>query len=161
MQLFKCTRSKEATMSLSSTLHFREITNIIANMRRIMIDKESCANNCLFRERFLSSNGCLSGPKRESYQRPLPGDVAVGTIPYVTTSLTINSYYDQAGTGDLKDDVACLASTNINFKHPFNPVTDATGHIRSSLIESLQTFIINESKLMLGHLIRNLFPMLA
>lgn len=69
---------------------------------------------------------------------------------HTTASLCVTSKMDPAGFDDLTDEINRLIPTRIDFKHQFDTPSDASGHIKSSLIGVSLTFIITEGKLLLG-----------
>ncbi|MDR2403398.1 MAG: secondary thiamine-phosphate synthase enzyme YjbQ [Spirochaetaceae bacterium] len=71
--------------------------------------------------------------------------------PHTTAGLTITSFWDPKGFEDIMDEANRLIPTRIDFKHQHDTPRDAAGHIKSSLFGVSLTFIIEESKLFLGH----------
>lgn len=70
--------------------------------------------------------------------------------PHTTAALVVTSKMDPAGFEDLKDEVNRLIPTRIDFKHQFDTPTDASGHIKSTLLGVSAPFIISGGKLLVG-----------
>lgn len=70
--------------------------------------------------------------------------------PHSTAAIVVTSRMDPKGFDDLRDEVNRLIPTRIDFKHQLDTPTDASGHIKSTLLGVSQTFIVNEGKLYLG-----------
>jgi len=71
--------------------------------------------------------------------------------PHTTAGVTINSYLDPATAADLQDEIDRLVPTRVDFKHIFDTPSDASGHIKASLIGSHLMLIVNEGQAVLGH----------
>jgi len=76
----------------------------------------------------------------------------IGVIfsPHSTSGLTINSYIDEKTAMDLNDELNRLIPTRLDFHHVVDTPTDASGHIKSSIIGSSFSVIIKNGKLLLG-----------
>ena len=76
----------------------------------------------------------------------------IGVIfsPHSTSGLTINSYIDEKTAMDLNDEVNRLIPTRLDFHHVVDTPTDASGHIKSSVIGCSLNVIIMNGKLLLG-----------
>ncbi len=70
--------------------------------------------------------------------------------PHTTAGLTINSYRDPATLADLSDEIDRLVPTRINFHHIFDTPSDASGHIKASLIGVELAVIVEQGNLLLG-----------
>jgi len=70
--------------------------------------------------------------------------------PHSTASLTINSYLDRNTQADLDSEIDRIIPTRVNFHHIFDTPTDASGHIKTSVIGSDLLFIIKDGELLLG-----------
>ena len=71
-------------------------------------------------------------------------------VPHSTASLTINSYLDPDTGNDLNSEINRLIPTRIDFQHIRDTPTDASGHIKASLIGPNLFIFIDEGKLILG-----------
>lgn len=71
--------------------------------------------------------------------------------PHTTAGLTVTSFWDPKGFEDLQDEICRIVPTRIDFKHQHDTPQDAAGHVKSSLIGVSLNFIIDDSKLLLGH----------
>jgi secondary thiamine-phosphate synthase enzyme len=76
----------------------------------------------------------------------------IGVIfsPHSTSGITINSYIDKNTAVDLNDEIARLVPTKLDFHHVVDTPSDASGHIKSSLIGCSQNIIIEDGKILLG-----------
>ena len=72
-------------------------------------------------------------------------------IPHTTAGLTITSFWDPKGFEDLQDELNRIVPTRIDFKHQHDTPQDAAGHIKSSLVGTTLTLIVEDSQLLLGH----------
>lgn len=70
--------------------------------------------------------------------------------PHTTASLAVTSRMDPDGFEDLRDEINRLIPTRIDFKHQFDTPSDASGHIKSTLIGVSMSFIVTKGELMLG-----------
>ncbi|MHC1771136.1 MAG: secondary thiamine-phosphate synthase enzyme YjbQ [Flexilinea sp.] len=77
--------------------------------------------------------------------------ICVVFTPHTTAGLTITSFWDPKGLEDIQDEIGRLIPTRIDFKHQHDTPTDASGHVKSSLIGTSLTLIVHEGKLLLGH----------
>lgn len=71
-------------------------------------------------------------------------------VPHTTAALTVTSFWDEKGLVDIQDTIDRLVPTRIDFKHQFDTPRDAAGHIKSSLVDISQLFIIEDGKLAIG-----------
>jgi secondary thiamine-phosphate synthase enzyme len=76
----------------------------------------------------------------------------IGVIfcPHTTAGITINSYIDINTSLDLITEISRLIPTRLDFQHVVDTPTDASGHIKSSLIGCSQNVIVEEGRLLLG-----------
>ena len=70
--------------------------------------------------------------------------------PHSTAAIVVTSRMDPKGFDDLRDEINRLIPTRIDFKHQLDTPTDASGHIKSTILGVSQTFIVNDGKLYLG-----------
>ncbi len=70
--------------------------------------------------------------------------------PHSTAALTINSYLDPNTAADLDSEIDRIIPTRVNFHHIFDTPTDASGHIKASVIGSDLFLIIKDGELLLG-----------
>lgn len=70
--------------------------------------------------------------------------------PHSTAGLTINSFLDPDTGNDLNFEMNRLVPTRVDFQHVRDTPTDAAGHIKSSLIGTDLTLIIENGDLLLG-----------
>ncbi len=71
--------------------------------------------------------------------------------PHTTAGLTVTSFWDPRGFEDLQDEICRIIPTRVDFKHQHDTPQDAAGHVKSSFIGVSLNFIIEDSKLLLGH----------
>ena len=71
--------------------------------------------------------------------------------PHTTAGITVYSFPDPLGLIDMNDEIDRLVPTRINFRHQHDTPQDAAGHIKSALVGSSQTFIVEDGQLVLGH----------
>jgi len=71
-------------------------------------------------------------------------------VPHTTAAVTVYSGVDPLGLLDLYDSMKSLVPTRTDFHHQCDGPTDASGHIKSSLVGASMTFIVEGGKLVLG-----------
>jgi len=71
-------------------------------------------------------------------------------IPHTTASLTVTSFWDQNGLEDIQEEISRLIPTRIDFKHQYDTPRDAAGHVKSSLLDISELFIVENGELVLG-----------
>lgn len=71
--------------------------------------------------------------------------------PHTTASVTITSYHDPKGFEDLQDEISRLVPTRVNFKHQHDTPTDASGHVKSSIVGVDVNLIVVDGALQIGH----------
>lgn len=71
--------------------------------------------------------------------------------PHSTAGLTLNSPLDPATALDLRDELNRLVPTRTDFHHQFDTPTDASAHIKSSLVGHSVTIPVVQGKLATGH----------
>lgn len=72
-------------------------------------------------------------------------------VGHTTAAITINSYLDPATAEDLVDEIRRLVPTRTDFHHIFDTPSDASAHIKASLIGNTETVLIENNDLVLGH----------
>jgi secondary thiamine-phosphate synthase enzyme len=70
--------------------------------------------------------------------------------PHSTASLTINSYLDPNTEVDLINEIDRIIPTRVNFHHVFDTPTDASAHIKTSVVGSDLLLIVRDGDLLLG-----------
>lgn len=75
--------------------------------------------------------------------------ICVVSIPHTTAGLVVTSFWDPLGWEDLMDELRKLVPSRVDFKHQESP-TDASGHIKSALVGTSMTQIIDGGELLLG-----------
>lgn len=76
--------------------------------------------------------------------------ICVVFVPHTTAAITVTSFWDLAGLEDLQDEIGRLVPTRIDFKHQFDTPRDAAGHVKSSLLNVSETFIVENGGLTVG-----------
>lgn len=71
--------------------------------------------------------------------------------PHSTAGLFLNSHLDPNTPKDIMFEWNRLIPTRYDFYHQFDTPTDASGHIKSTLMGIEASIIIHEGKLLLGH----------
>jgi secondary thiamine-phosphate synthase enzyme len=71
--------------------------------------------------------------------------------PHTTGGLFINSYLDPNTPKDIMHEWDRLIPTRYDFFHQFDTPSDASGHVKSTLMNVSLTLIVHEGKLLLGH----------
>ncbi len=84
-------------------------------------------------------------------KNPISKGICLLFTPHTTAGLTINSYRDPATLADLSDEIDRLVPTRIDFHHIFDTPSDASGHIKASLIGVELSVIVEQGKLLLGN----------
>ena len=75
--------------------------------------------------------------------------LCVVSVPHTTAGLVITSFWDERGLFDLMDEIDRNIPTRVTYKHQDSPY-DASGHVKSAVINSKVTLAIHEGKLILG-----------
>lgn len=70
--------------------------------------------------------------------------------PHTTAGITITSKWDETGFADIKSEMRRIVPTRVDFHHQFDTPEDAAGHIKSVLVGSNMTLIVQAGKLLLG-----------
>ena len=71
--------------------------------------------------------------------------------PHTTAGLLVNSYLDPNTPKDITFEIDRIVPTRVDFFHMNDTPSDASGHVKSSLVGVDLSFIVHEGKLMLGH----------
>jgi secondary thiamine-phosphate synthase enzyme len=71
--------------------------------------------------------------------------------PHTTAGLVVNSYLDPNTPKDITFEIDRIVPTRVDFFHMNDTPSDASGHVKSSLVGVDLSFIVHEGKLMLGH----------
>ena len=71
-------------------------------------------------------------------------------IPHSTAGITVNSYLDPDTSNDMNFEINRLIPTRIDFMHIRDTPTDASGHIKSSLIGIDLVLIIENGDFIFG-----------
>jgi secondary thiamine-phosphate synthase enzyme len=69
---------------------------------------------------------------------------------HTTASITITSFWDPRGHVDMMEELDKIVPTRNDFHHQFDTPTDASGHIKTSLLGSGLTVIVENGKAFLG-----------
>ena len=69
---------------------------------------------------------------------------------HTTASITITSFWDPKGHIDMMEELEKIVPTRNDFLHQFDTPTDAAGHIKTSLLGSTLTLIVEDGKAFLG-----------
>ncbi len=69
---------------------------------------------------------------------------------HTTCSLTITSFWDPRGHVDMMEELEKIVPTRCDFHHQFDTPTDASGHIKTSILGSNMTLIVKDGKAFLG-----------
>lgn len=70
--------------------------------------------------------------------------------PHTTAALLVTSRMDPEGWMDLREEVARLVPTRVDFRHQLDTPADAAGHIKSALLGVSSTHIVSNGRLLLG-----------
>lgn len=70
--------------------------------------------------------------------------------PHTTASLTVNSAMDPRTAQDILAEVRRLVPTRVDFLHQYDTPADASGHIKTTLVGSSQSFIVTNGEILLG-----------
>lgn len=81
----------------------------------------------------------------------VPSGICHIVVGHTTAAVTINSHMDPATAQDLVDEVRRLVPTRTDFHHIFDTPSDASAHIKASLIGNNETVMIENNDLVLGH----------
>ena len=71
--------------------------------------------------------------------------------PHTTAGLLVNSYLDPKTPMDITFELDRIVPTRVDFFHMNDTPSDASGHVKSSLVGVDLSFLVHEGKLMLGH----------
>lgn len=69
---------------------------------------------------------------------------------HTTAGITVTSFWDKRGHVDMQEDLNKMVPTRNDFHHQFDTPTDASGHIKTSLIGTQVVLIVENGKAMLG-----------
>jgi secondary thiamine-phosphate synthase enzyme len=83
-------------------------------------------------------------------QSDIQSGVCYVSCPHTTAALTINSYLDPATALDLRAEIDRLIPTRVDFHHIVDTPSDASAHIKASLIGGQLVVIVDEGRLLLG-----------
>lgn len=72
-------------------------------------------------------------------------------VPHTTAAVTINSGMDPATVLDIVSDVRRLVPTRTDFHHIVDTPSDASAHIKASIIGNSETVLIEDGDLVFGH----------
>jgi secondary thiamine-phosphate synthase enzyme len=72
-------------------------------------------------------------------------------VGHTTAAITINSHMDPATAEDIVDEIRRIVPTRTDFHHIFDTPSDASAHIKASLIGNTETVLIEHNDLVLGH----------
>ena len=70
--------------------------------------------------------------------------------PHTTSGLTLNSRMDPRTATDLVEEIDRVIPTRVDFHHVFDTPSDASGHIKTSIVGNDLSIPISDSKLLLG-----------
>lgn len=70
--------------------------------------------------------------------------------PHSTAGLTINSYLDPMTPKDIVFEMDRIVPTRVDFFHEFDTPSDASAHVKTSLIGIDQTLIVENGDIVLG-----------
>lgn len=71
-------------------------------------------------------------------------------VPHSTAGITVNSYLDEDTSKDMNFEINRLVPTRVDFMHIRDTPTDASGHIKSSLIGMDLVLIIKDGNFLFG-----------
>jgi len=77
--------------------------------------------------------------------------ICVVFITHTTAGVTIISFWDKLGFEDVQDELRRLIPTKVDFKHQHDTPEDAAGHVKSAIVGSSLSIIVEQSKPLLGH----------
>lgn len=70
--------------------------------------------------------------------------------PHTTAGLTITSYIDDNGRLDISEEIRRLIPCRFDFHHQNDTPTDAAGHVKTALVGTTLTVIVEDGKPLLG-----------
>lgn len=71
--------------------------------------------------------------------------------PHSTAGIVVNSYLDPATPKDIVYELDRLVPTRVDFLHQFDTPSDASAHVKATVVGTQCSFIVHEGKLMVGH----------
>jgi secondary thiamine-phosphate synthase enzyme len=77
--------------------------------------------------------------------------IGVVSLPHTTAAVCIISFPDPNTLEDVMEEMARLVPTRIDFKHQHDTPQDAAGHIKSALIGSSLSILVDGGVPVLGH----------
>jgi secondary thiamine-phosphate synthase enzyme len=89
--------------------------------------------------------------QRAIEQSAVNDGLAVVWIPHTTASVAVISFPDPKGLEDVIEELARLVPTRIDFKHQHDTPQDAAGHVKSAIVGTSLTVIVEDHELLLGH----------
>ena len=76
--------------------------------------------------------------------------ICVIYVPHTTAGITINSGLDEMTLVDVVSEIHRLVPTRVDFKHTYDTLSDASGHIKSVMIGNSISLIVKKSEVILG-----------
>lgn len=76
--------------------------------------------------------------------------ICVVFCPHSTAGLTVNSYLDPMTPKDIVFEMDRIVPTRVDFFHEFDTPSDASAHVKTSIIGIDQTLIIEGGNIVLG-----------
>ena len=76
--------------------------------------------------------------------------ICVVYCPHTTGGITLNSQMDPPTLTDLIEEIDRIVPTRVDFKHIFDTPSDASGHIKASIVGNSISIPISSGKLSLG-----------
>ena len=77
--------------------------------------------------------------------------ICVVFVTHTTGAITLNSYLDPNTPKDIVNDLDRIVPTRVDFFHQNDTPTDASAHIKTTLVGNSLTLIVTGGKLLLGH----------
>jgi len=77
--------------------------------------------------------------------------ICIVFITHTTAGVTIISFWDPLGFEDVQDELRRLIPTKVDFKHQHDTPEDAAGHVKSVVVGSSLSLIVDQNKPLLGH----------
>lgn len=94
----------------------------------------------------------ITGQLRDSLAvAAITSGIVVVHTPHTTAGIAVIACPDPLVLDDLMGEIGRLVPTRVDFRHQFDTPQDAAGHIKSALVGSSLTLIVDGGALVLGH----------
>lgn len=76
--------------------------------------------------------------------------ICIVSVPHTTAGLCLHSFWDPNGWTDMMVQMDRMIPTRVDFKHDSDPPHDASGHVKSALMNTNMSLIVKDGDLLFG-----------